>query len=168
LIGLPVVDPQAAPSLAKRVITPVALTKAGTWFLKNVSRRVDPTLARLSRGRVSTIVFTPVVLLSTTGARSGLTRTVPLLYFTDGDRAILVASNYGGTRHPAWYHNVRANPEVTLSAGGYEGRFLGRETTGEERRRLWALAQQLTRGYSQYETTTQGRQIPVLAFTPIS
>jgi deazaflavin-dependent oxidoreductase (nitroreductase family) len=166
-MGLPRVDPTASPSLTKRAITPVALTKAGTWFLKNVSRRIDPTLVRLSGGRVSTIVFTPVVLLTSTGARSGLARTVPLLYFSAGTDAVLVASNYGATRHPAWYHNVCANPEVTLCAGGYEGRFRGRVAVGEERARLWSLAQQLTRGYSQYEGTTQGREIPVLIFSPV-
>jgi deazaflavin-dependent oxidoreductase (nitroreductase family) len=167
-MGLPIVDPMAPPNLAKRLTTPFALTRAGTWFLKNVSRRIDPTLVRLSRGRVSTLVFTPVVLLTTTGARSGLKRTVPLLYFTDDQRAILIASNYGGTRHPAWFHNVSANPEVTLYAGGYEGQFIGRVTSGEEREQLWELAQKLTRGYSQYQDTTEGREIPVLAFTPIS
>ena len=49
-------------------------------------------------------------------------RTVPLVYFTDGDRVILMASNYGGTRHPAWYHNIKATPEVTLYAAGCTGR----------------------------------------------
>lgn len=117
---------------------------------------------RLSRGRVSTIVFTPVALLTTTGARSGLARTTPLLYFTDRDRVVLMASNYGGSKHPAWYHNVRSNPEVTLLAGGHVGRYRGRETTGEERERLLGLAQKLTRGYTQYEGTTEGREIPVL------
>jgi deazaflavin-dependent oxidoreductase (nitroreductase family) len=136
-VPLPSVDPAAPPSLSARVIEPIALTKAGTWFLKNVSRRVDPALVRLSRGRVSTIVFTPVALLTTTGARSGLARTTPLLYFTDRDRVVLMASNYGGSKHPAWYHNVRSNPEVTLLAGGHVGRYRGRETTGEERERLW-------------------------------
>ncbi|HEX6688820.1 MAG TPA: nitroreductase/quinone reductase family protein [Solirubrobacterales bacterium] len=107
-------------------------------------------------------------MLTTTGARSGLKRTVPLLFFTDGQRVILMASNYGGSRHPAWFHNVSANPEVTLCAGGYEGQFIGREAGGEERERLWELAQKLTRGYSKYQDTTQGREIPVLAFTPVS
>jgi deazaflavin-dependent oxidoreductase (nitroreductase family) len=167
-VPLPSVDPAAPPSLLERVITPLALTKAGTWFLKNVSRRIDPALVKLSRGRVSTIGFTPVVLLTTTGARSGLARTTPLLYFTDGDRAVLMASNYGRTKHPAWYHNVRANPEVMLLAGGHQGRYRGQVTTGEERERLWGLAQQLTRGYTQYEGTTQGREIQVLVFTPVA
>lgn len=77
------------------------------------------------------------------------------------------ASDYGGNRHPAWYYNVKANPEVTLFAGGYDGRFRAEETTGAERERLWALAKQLTVGYSDYEKATGGREIPVIAFTEI-
>ena len=109
--------------------------------------------------------FPRCVLLTSTGAKSGAQRATPLIYFTDGDRVILVASNYGGTRHPAWYHNVKANPQVTLLAGGVEGRFVGEEVTGAERERLWALAKKWNPGYEQYESSAKGRHIPLLAFT---
>jgi deazaflavin-dependent oxidoreductase (nitroreductase family) len=165
-VPIPEVDPTAPAKLAKRVITPVARTKAGKWVLMNISRRVDPTIVRMSRGRLSTVAFTPAVLLTTTGARSGTVRTTTLLYFTDQGRVILMASNYGGAKHPAWYHNVKAHPDVTLYAGGHEGRFHGEETSGAERERLWGLAKQLTVGYADYELTTGGRQIPVMAFSP--
>jgi deazaflavin-dependent oxidoreductase (nitroreductase family) len=106
------------------------------------------------------------VLLTHTGARSGTRRTTPLIYFTDRDRVILIASNYGSTCHPAWYHNVKANPEVTLSAWGFEGPFVGAEVTGADRDRLWALATSWLAGYEQYQRSAGGRQIPLLAFTP--
>ncbi len=133
----------------------------------NISRRIDPTLVRVSRGRLSTVAFTPAVLLTTVGAKSGAKRTATLLYFTDAGRVILMASNFGQERHPAWYHNVKANPEVTLYAGGYEGRFRGEEAVGAEHERLWALAKRLSVGYADYEQTTGGRQIPVFAFSPV-
>jgi deazaflavin-dependent oxidoreductase (nitroreductase family) len=77
---------------------------------------------RLTHGRLTSIGTWPrCVLLSHTGAKSGIERATPLIYFTDDDRVILVASNYGGARHPAWYYNVKANPNVTLCAGGFEG-----------------------------------------------
>jgi deazaflavin-dependent oxidoreductase (nitroreductase family) len=107
------------------------------------------------------------VLLTHTGAKSGIERATPLIYFTDGDRVILVASNYGGTQHPAWYHNVLANPTVTLWGGGFEGRFVGQEITGSEYDRLWALAKQWIPGYNVYEASSGDRKIPLLAFTPI-
>jgi deazaflavin-dependent oxidoreductase (nitroreductase family) len=61
------------------------------------------------------------------GSRNNNARLPPLIYFTDDDRVILVASDYGGTRHPAWYYNVLAHPTVTLCGGGFEGRFLAHE-----------------------------------------
>lgn len=95
---------------------------------------------RLTHGGLTLIGTWPrCVLLSHTGAKSGIERATPLIYFTDDDRVILVASNYGGARHPAWYYNVKANPNVTLCAGGFEGRFVGQEVSGAEYDRLWAL-----------------------------
>ena len=90
--------------------------------------------------------FPRSVLLTSKGAKSGVQRTTPLIYFTDGDRVVLIASNYGGTRHPAWYYNVKADPAVTLLGGGFEGKFTGEEATGAERQRLWALAKQWNPG----------------------
>ena len=157
-----------ADNFAKRIIGQYAFSPAGVWFLRNISPRVDPTLIRLTRGRVSSVGPWPRwVVLTHTGAKSGIQRTTPLIYFTDGDRVILIASNYGSTRHPAWYHNVKANPTVTLYAGGFEGRFVGEEVTGAERDRLWSIAKQWLPGYDKYESSAGDRQIPLLAFTPI-
>lgn len=164
---LPSVDPTAPKTVVLRVLEPLFLTSAGTWTLKHVSRHIDPTLMRLSRGRVSTVMVRPAVLLTTTGAKTGLERTVALLYFTDRGRVVLMASNFGGTKHPAWYRNVTANPEVTLSAGGHRGRFVAEEAVGDEHERLWSLAKEFTRGYAAYEQTTEGREIPVILFTPV-
>ncbi len=80
---------------------------------------------------------------------------------------IVVASNYGGSRHPAWYYNVLANPGgVTISAGGYTGTFVGQEVMGAERDRLWNVAKAfIPPPYAEYERLAGGRTIPVLAFT---
>lgn len=162
---IPPVNPTAPKGLAKRTLEPLFLGSFGKWFLMNVSRRVDPTLLGLTRGKVSTIMVMPVVLLTARGARSGIERTVPLLYFTDADRVIMMASNYGQSKAPAWLHNVTANPDVTLSAGGFTGPFTASIAVGTERERLWRLAQSLTRAYTQYGETA-GREIPIVVFTP--
>ncbi len=123
---------------------------------------------RLSRGRVSSLLLVPPVLLHTVGAKSGQPRVTPLTYFTDDDRVVLMASNYGGPRHPAWYHNVRANPLVRLQAGGATGTYRGDEASGSERQRLWNLAKRHSPNYARYEETTRGvRQIPVMVFSPV-
>jgi deazaflavin-dependent oxidoreductase (nitroreductase family) len=167
---VPVPVPSASPTRPRSGLAGAyaafGASPAGRWFAKHVSCRVDPFLLRISRGRFSTVSVYPVVLLTARGARSGEPRTTPLLYFTDGDRVVLIASNYGGTKHPAWCHNVRANPEVTLSAGGHTGRYRGTEVTGAERDRLWGLAKQMAENYGQYEQMTAGRQIPLFVFVP--
>lgn len=167
---IPSVDPTTdGASFVKGIIAKFAMTPSGQWYLRHISPRIDPTLMRRTRGRVSSMGTWPrCVVLTHKGAKSGIERATPLIYFTDGDRIILVASNYGGIRHPAWYYNVKANPTVTICGGGFEGRFVGQEVTGAEYERLWALAKQwIPSSYNQYEATSGDRRIPLLVFTPI-
>jgi deazaflavin-dependent oxidoreductase (nitroreductase family) len=167
---LPSVDPNVPPSRLKRATVAIALSKPGTWFYINVASRIDPWLIRLTGGRIdSSLGLVPILLMSTRGARSGIERTVPLLYFTDGDDAILMASSFGRPRFPAWYHNVTANPDVTLYAKGRRGRYHAQEVEGPERERLYALANLVYSGYRVYEGRVEGiRRVPVLRLSPTS
>ena len=103
--------------------------------------------------------------LMTTGAKSGKPREVQLTYFHDGSDPILIASNYGGPKHPQWYYNLRAHPECEF--GGE--RFVATEVTNsDEYARLYALAEQVYAGYSDYRAKTApiGRQIPIFRLKP--
>ncbi|MCT7658427.1 nitroreductase family deazaflavin-dependent oxidoreductase [Mycobacterium deserti] len=122
-------------------------------------------MIKLTNGHVSMSMVIPEVLLTHTGAKTGKQRSTPLTYFTDGGRVIVIASNYGGDKHPAWYHNVKANPRVTLASRGYRGTFVGEEMTGAERDRLFELAKQFMPNYASYEQMAGNRRIPVVAFT---
>jgi deazaflavin-dependent oxidoreductase (nitroreductase family) len=128
---------------------------------------IEAWLIRASRGRMRINIGAPIVILTSTGARSGKRRDTPLAYFTDGDDVILIASNYGGERHPAWYYNLRANPECELHIGPRGGRFEAREVDGADRERLYGLATKLVRNYAKYTQATDGiRTIPVMRLTP--
>jgi deazaflavin-dependent oxidoreductase (nitroreductase family) len=81
---------------------------------RKVGPRIDPTLIRLTGGRLSSVIPFPALLLSHTGAKTGITRTTPIVYFTDTGRVIVIASNFGAHKNPAWYYNIKANPEVTF------------------------------------------------------
>ena len=96
-------------SLYERALESFGRSAVGDWYLKRIAPRIDPPLLRLTGGRVSSVYPVPVMLLTTTGAKSGKARTLPLLYVIDGDRLMLIASNYGKKSHPAWYRNLRAN-----------------------------------------------------------
>jgi deazaflavin-dependent oxidoreductase (nitroreductase family) len=105
----------------------------------------------------------PVMLLTTTGAKSGQPRSLPLLYVTDGDRLILIASNYGKKSHPAWYRNLTANPQVKVLAGKRSGTYVAGEITEpHDRERAWELALDQYAGYSDYDIRAGDRTIPLI------
>jgi deazaflavin-dependent oxidoreductase (nitroreductase family) len=143
-------------------------SKAGGWFFVEIGNRIDPFLLRLTKGRFSIAVGQPVLLLKVRGARSGLERETPLLYAEDGDRLVVVASKAGSPTHPAWYHNVKANPTVDIIApGGRSGRYVGYEAEGEERARLWEEVNDLYAGYDVYQGRAGSRRIPVIIFSRV-
>ena len=166
-MGVPAVDPNQQTTLMRAAVA-FARKPAGRWFAINVSSRVDPLLLKASGGRLSTFSMAPVVMLTVPGRKSGEPRTSALLYFTHGDDVVVIASSFGREKHPAWYHNVMAHPEVTLTAGGKTGQYVAREATGEERERLWAIANRLYAGYDDYKARAAavGRTIPVLVLSP--
>jgi deazaflavin-dependent oxidoreductase (nitroreductase family) len=161
------IDPTAPRTAFQRLAHRISNTKVGRGFGIKVAAKADPVLMRISGGRLALTAFFPLVRLATVGRRSGLERIVPLVYFTQGEEVILVASSFGRDRHPAWYHNVVARPEVELIAGGERLPYLARETEGPERERLLDLAATLYAGYGDYRERTQGiRAIPVFALHP--
>ncbi len=104
----------------------------------------------------------PLLLLTTTGAKSGQPRTNPMAYLPDGDRVVVFASKGGAPTHPDWYRNLAARPEVTVEVGAETFRATAVITTGEERDRLFARQAQLFPGFAEYQAKTT-RQIPVIA-----
>ncbi|WP_405536118.1 nitroreductase/quinone reductase family protein [Streptomyces sp. NBC_00075] len=104
-----------------------------------------------------------MALLTTTGAKSGNPATTPITYYRDGDRILLIASNFGRTKHPAWYHNVRKNPTVTLEIGTETLTARATITEGDERDRLFAEVVARQPGYAEYQKHID-RVIPVVAF----
>lgn len=104
---------------------------------------------------------TTILLLTTTGKTSGQPRTLPLIYRTDGDRWILVASNGGADEHPRWFQNLEANPEATIQVLDDEIPARMSVAEGEERERLWKLMAEVWPDYDDYQARTD-REIPVV------
>lgn len=103
-----------------------------------------------------------MLLLEHVGAKSGKQRTAPLLYFSDGDDLVIVASKGGFPKHPAWYHNLRANPDTTVQVGREKRAVRARVATEEERARLWPKAVAAYKGYRDYQARSKGRTIPLV------
>jgi F420H(2)-dependent quinone reductase len=138
------------------------LVRSATRYLGALHR----LLYRVSGGRVGGRVWDlPVVLLTTTGRRSGKRRTVPLCSFRDGDDVVVIASYGGLDQPPAWWLNLEANPHAELLDGRTRRLVTARNAGPGERERLWAEVTSRAPGYLEYERRTT-REIPVVILQP--
>jgi deazaflavin-dependent oxidoreductase (nitroreductase family) len=123
---------------------------------------------RLTGGMLgSSLMGTPILLLTTTGRKSGRKITTPLQYVTDGDNVVLIASNAGHDNHPQWWLNLKKNPEAEIQVKRETRRMKAEEAQGAERERLWGRAVEQYSGYAGYQKNTE-RQIPVVVLKPIA
>jgi deazaflavin-dependent oxidoreductase (nitroreductase family) len=148
-------------------------TSAGTrpvaWLFARTLHHLDGPVLRRTGGRhsfSSALTGLPIVELTTVGARSGQPRTLPLVGVPDGDRLVLVASNYGRPRNPAWYHNLKATPRCRVVVHGRRHEMEAYEAEGEERQRLWDLDVSVYPPRNHYAQRTGGRRIPVMVLQP--
>lgn len=124
-------------------------------------------LYRRTGGRLGHFVpgLGPILLLDHVGAKSGVVRTSPLIYVEDGADVVLVASKGGFPKHPAWFHNLMANPDTTVQIKGERRPVHARVARPEERDRLWAKAVEVYPGYKAYQARA-GREIPLIVLEP--
>ncbi len=122
--------------------------------------RIDPYLLRLTRGRLGTGLLLPTALLQTRGARTGLVRRNAVIYFHDGERVTIVASQAGRPENPSWFYNARANPDVLLGGQPFRAEVIDDEAT---RTRLWELADRVFPAFAAYRDSAAqaGRVIPI-------
>src|SRR5437899_12811705 len=132
----------------------VALQNAATW--------VHSVLYRNSNGVIGgRIANSPVLLLTTTGRRSGKQHTVPLLYLMDGPNVVLVASNGGAVRHPTWWLNLQTTAEAWVQIKGIRRRVKAEQASAAEKQHLWPRLTAMYPGYKRYQEITD-RDIPVV------
>jgi F420H(2)-dependent quinone reductase len=108
----------------------------------------------------------PILLLNTVGRKTGRKRTSPLLYVMDGEDFVIIASKGGAPNHPAWYLNLKANPDATVEVGDREVRVRAEEVDSEEKVRLWQKMVEMYPTYDHYQTKTK-REIPLLVLHPV-
>jgi len=158
--------PQSEKNAIDKILQAFAQTRLGGKLFITVFPEIDRRLMPLTRGRMSTGLGQPVVLLHVRGAKSGVERTVPLLATKRGDLVVLIASKAGAAKHPAWFHNVKANPEVEVTLRNERVPMHATIAEGPERERLWAMAVDNYSGYARYQTRARNRTIPVVALRP--
>ena len=139
------------------------------WFYARTLHHSDRVAYGLTRGRstfTSWFSGLPVVMLTTTGAKTGQPRTLPVVGVPHDDRLIVIASNYGQHRNPGWYYNLRAHPRATIVFEGESRPVLAHELDGDERERWYARGIEMYPGWRQYRERAANRQIPVIELRP--
>jgi deazaflavin-dependent oxidoreductase (nitroreductase family) len=164
-VALRHVDPAARRGPLYRAYARLVSTRFMGWVSRMVAWKLDPLVMRLTGGRVGFGGLLPTALLETRGARTGALRRNVVIYFHDGDRVTVVASKLGLPEHPAWFHNVRANPDVVFGGEPFRAQVVEDEA---ERARLWSLADRVFPGYAAYRARAAGagRTIPIVQLVP--
>jgi deazaflavin-dependent oxidoreductase (nitroreductase family) len=143
--------------------------KPATYFFSHFIHYVDLISLKISRGTFSISGFLtgwPIITLTTVGARSGLFRTLPLVGIPDGEKIILIASNFGRSKHPSWYYNLLANPKARVAVDGKERNYLARQAMEEEYELYWHKAIHTNPGYIRYRERAGERRIPIVVLIP--
>jgi deazaflavin-dependent oxidoreductase (nitroreductase family) len=159
------VDPSVARGRIYRAYAAFSATAFGRWLSRHFLWKLDPLLMRLSGGRLRMSVGVPAALLETRGARTGRVRRNAVIYFHDGDRVTIIPSKAGAPENPAWYYNVRANPDITFGGQPFRAQIVDDEA---ERTRLWKLADNVFPPFETYRdmTARAGRTIPIVQLIP--
>ncbi|MFN2134380.1 MAG: nitroreductase/quinone reductase family protein [Candidatus Promineifilaceae bacterium] len=147
----------------------MAAQRPAAWLFSRTFPSIDPWFYRLTGGRstlAGALMGLPVIMLTTTGAKSGLQRSVPLIGIPDGEKIVVIASNWGKKPFPSWYLNLRANPNVQVTTRGETRDYLAEEAAGETYETYWKKAVSLYGGYEAYKRRTGGRRIPVIVLKP--
>jgi F420H(2)-dependent quinone reductase len=136
--------------------------------LQHAFTSLHVSLYRLTNGAIGgKLAGTTQLILTTTGRKSGQKRDTPLQYNIDGDRFIVMASNSGAPKHPAWFLNLQANPQAQIQMGAKKLTVNAHEATGDERTRIWDQITSTHQNFADYQKRTT-RQIPVVILTPIA
>ncbi|HWE33231.1 MAG TPA: nitroreductase/quinone reductase family protein [Solirubrobacteraceae bacterium] len=158
------VDPDAPRSRLYLAVAKFSATDTAGWISRHLGWKVDPFLLRISNGRYSTATPLAAALLETTGARSGQRRRTATLYFHDGEKVTIIPSYRGEPQHPAWYHNIKSDPNVTFGGLPFRAAVV---TDEDERRRLWTLAGRVYPAFAEFRerASAAGREIPIVQLT---
>lgn len=149
---------------SNRFYSRLSMTMPDSWL--KAAGKLNVPVYRLSGGRLMNKVGTgPVLLLTSTGRRSGQKRTAPVLYLKDGERFVVIGSNAGNVRAPAWSHNLKANPEAEVEVRRERHQVRARVAEDEERAELWRKVNQMYEGFDDYEAKTS-REIAVFVLEP--
>lgn len=158
------VDPTRRPGIFRRAYAALAATRVARLISRHVNWKLDVFLLRVTRGRLAMTLMFPTAILETRGARTGALRRNAVIYWHDGDRVTIAASNGGSPGNPGWYHNLAANPDVTLGCVPLRATIVHED----DHPRLWAQGDRVFPAYARYrrDAAAARRTIPLIQLVP--
>ena len=159
------------PNVVQRAGQWLGSTSSGAWLFSKLLAPTDRVLFRLFKGRTSApalLAGLPVMMVTTTGRKSGQPRTTPLIAVPVDDSLALIGTNFGQKHTPAWVFNLESEPRLTVDYRERHRELRARPATDEERTAVWAAAAGLYGGYDKYQERIKGRVIRIFVFEPIS
>ena len=162
--GPRVVDATLPPGRFRRAYSAFSATRPALFFSRHVMWKLDPVLLRLTRGRVAGTLIFPTAVLETRGARTGERRRNAVIYWHDGDRITIAASQAGSPHNPAWYHNLLAEPDVSFGGAPMTAVIVD----DNDRERLWTLGGRVYPAFAAYRqrAASAGRTVPLIQLVP--
>ena len=156
------------PNAFQKLIHRFSMLRPVSSFFARKMHRIDGWVLKLTNGKytLSEIAGWPIVQVTTIGAKTGKSYTLPLVGLSDGEKIALIASSFGRQHNPGWYYNLKAFPECDAQFNGRSGKYVARETHGEEREKYWQMAVSCYKGYELYKVRAAHRQIPVMVLEP--
>ena len=156
------------PNALQKLLHRFLMIRWVTAFFAPRIHRVDKAFIELTKGKhsLAEILGWPIVEITTLGAKSNQLRTMPLIGVIDNEKIALIASNFGREHNPGWYYNLKVHPECEVLFKGRTGKYIARETEGDEYNRYWKMAVSYYIGYEKYKERAAHRHIPVMVLEP--
>jgi deazaflavin-dependent oxidoreductase (nitroreductase family) len=154
-----------APNAAQRFVWKLSSSRPGAWMFAKTMHHIDKALLRLTKGRTTAprvLAGIPVITLTTTGAKSGQRREMPLLGIPAGDDVAVIGTRFGQKQTPAWYFNLKAHPEAEVTFNGRTAPVVAREVDGDESAAIWARGCEIYAGYAAYARRLTGRPVHIM------
>jgi len=153
----------------QRAMQAFGSTRVGAWFFSKTLAPIDRLLHRLTKGRTTlpaVLAGLPVIMVTTTGRKSGEARTTPLISVPIGDDLTLLGTNFGQTNTPGWVFNLEADPHATVEYRGVSRSVVVRPATEGERADAWKASAGVYGGYEKYQERITGRDIRIFVLEP--
>ena len=156
------------PNTFQKLLHRIVVLRPVTKFFATRIHRIDKVLLKLTHGKHSVTEITgwPIIVITTIGAKTNQPRSMPLVGLVDNEKIALIGSNLGRKHNPGWYYNLKVHPECDVLFNGKSGKYIARETEGEEYQRYWQMAVSYFAGYEKYKERTMPRKIPVMVLEP--